>query len=98
MDNPIIKEITPQTDIVLAEVRGERERQEAKWGQQNRRPHIYSIILNEEVGEVNKAICEWYFGDADATLQNLKDIRSELIQVAAVAVAMVESMDRNEFN
>lgn len=41
-------------------------------------------VLLEEVGEVARAILE----------QKPEDLRSELVQVAAVAVAMIEAVDR----
>lgn len=47
--------------------------------------NIYKLpILTEEVGEVAKAICE---KDAD-------QLQTELIQVAAVAVAWLEALER----
>jgi hypothetical protein len=42
---------------------------------------------------VNKAALEHYFKYPKA---DLDDYREELIQTAAVAVAMIESLDRNE--
>ena len=55
-------------------------------GIQNHKRYVWSSILGEEVGEVNKAIND---GDLD-------NYREELVQVAAVAVAMIESYDRNK--
>ena len=75
---------------VLSEVEKERYRQEEKWGEQNHPADHYYCILGEEFGEVGKAICETPVGKA-----TIADVRAELIQVAAVAVAMVESIDRN---
>jgi NTP pyrophosphatase (non-canonical NTP hydrolase) len=79
-----------QTGPVLVEVLAERKAQEQKWGQQNHPVANYYLILLEEVGEVAKAVLEENFGQGI-----LKDARAELIQVAAVAVAMIESIDRN---
>lgn len=79
--------------LVLEQVARERERQDAKWGEQNHEPSIYLMILGEEVGEANKAALEARFGNG-----SLKDYREELIQIAAVAVAMVESYDRNKYD
>ena len=78
---------------VLKEVADERNRQENKWGEQNHSPEIYLMILGEEVGDANKAALEYNFDG-----KSLDDYRKELIQVAAVAVAMVESYDRNKVN
>lgn len=78
------------TPGVLHEVEFERHRQEATWGEQNLPAAEYFMILAEEVGEVAMAINEKKLGTVNAS-----DVREELIQVAAVAVAMVESLDRN---
>jgi hypothetical protein len=76
---------------ILAEVIDERARQDAKWGQQNHSPANWLMILGEEVGEVNKAAYEAEFHD-----KSIAFYREELIQVIAVALAMVESLDRNK--
>lgn len=74
---------------VLDEVANERARQDARWGQQDHDPPYWVAILTEETGEVAKEV-------ADSLVQAL-DVdayRTELIQVAAVAVAAVEALDR----
>lgn len=79
------------TEDILKEVAHERDRQDSKWGERDQSPTIWLPILTEEVGEVARAILEG----------NEANYREELIQVAAVAVAMVECIDRgskNEFN
>lgn len=76
-----------QTREILKEIMGERLQQENKWGQQNHPAHWYYLILAEEVGEVAKAILE-------NKVQT--EYRAELVQVAAVAVAMIESLDRSK--
>jgi NTP pyrophosphatase (non-canonical NTP hydrolase) len=74
-----------RTRAVLDEVDRERSNQDKKWGEQNH-PNLYWLgILMEEVGETAKALIE------DG---HLLQIRGELIQVAAVAVAWVEKIDR----
>ena len=74
---------------VLQEVEAERHRQELRWGDQRQHPlFTYNAILVEEVGEVSKALVEEHFGSGDIT-----QAREELIQVAAVACAMVEAID-----
>ena len=85
---------------VCCEVEEERTRQDAKWGQQNHSPIEWIAILTEEVGEAAKEAVEMHFANAfpehytnDA--ERCARYRAELIQVAAVAVAMVESLDRN---
>lgn len=96
----------PIVPSVLDEVQVERDRQNAKWGEQNhqvggyfRRPieladdlrrwlregsAAWELILLEEVAEAWDAI-----GNENA-------LRAELVQVAAVAVAWVEAIDRRE--
>lgn len=71
---------------VLGEVWAERQRQDDKWGQQNHNAFVWTTILTEEVGEVAKEALE------DDTQK--KKMRAELLQVAAVAVAAVECIDR----
>ncbi len=87
-------------NLVLQEVLQERLRQHAKWGQQNHAPEIWLMILGEEVGEATKAALEAWANDPvlypRSRDQWLGHYRRELIQVAAVAIAAVESLDRNE--
>ncbi|PTA67677.1 hypothetical protein [Deinococcus arcticus] len=91
--------MTRATPGVLAEVQRERQRQEARWGEQNLDPAVWLMVLGEEVGEANNAALEHLFTqfDKQADLRgarSLDDYRAELIQVAAVAVSAVESLDR----
>lgn len=79
---------------VLHEVHLERIRQDQKWGQQDHTPAHYFAILAEEHGEVAKEVVEYTFGRANTLRARLARIREELIQEAAVAVAMVEAIDR----
>lgn len=63
----------------------ERDRQDSKWGEQRDNPPLlWLAILGEEVGEANKAVLE----------RDWENFRTELIQVAAVALCAVESIDR----
>lgn len=75
---------------ILNEIKLERINQDEKWGEQNHAPSDWLMILGEEVGEVNKAALEAKFGS-----KTLSEYREELIQVAAVAVTMIECYDRN---
>lgn len=85
-------EIPKQTIDVLSEVAAERAQQEAQWGEQNHDGPIYLMILTEEVGEVAKAMRDYrYKGTLPARAEH---IREALIQVAAVAVALIEAWDR----
>lgn len=87
------------TGAVLAEIHAERTRQDARWGEQNHPPEIWLMILGEEVGEANQAALEHHFSQFDKRAaergpRDLGDYRTELVQVAAVAVSMIESLDR----
>lgn len=91
-----------ETEDVLAEVHRERASQNTKWGEQNHDPLFYFAILAEEVGEVAKEVVEHRAlrdRPAGKVAQKLRgeNMRAELIQVAAVAVAMVECLDRGKW-
>ncbi|EKO89057.1 hypothetical protein LEP1GSC020_3157 [Leptospira interrogans serovar Grippotyphosa str. 2006006986] len=79
---------------IFKEISEEREKQDLKFGPQNHRPAEWCMILGEEVGEVQKAALESYFR-YEGRSNDYSDYRKELIQVAAVAIAMIESYDRN---
>lgn len=85
----IISTVQPGLSLVLNEVIVERFKQDYKWGVQHHDEFKWLAILGEEIGEANKAVLENYFVNG-----SLDDYRTELIQVAAVAVAMVECYDR----
>lgn len=68
----------------LRDIMEERSRQDAKWGEQNHSPLKWMLILMEEVGEASKAILE----------RNEAQYEREMIQIAAVAVAALESNRR----
>ncbi len=80
-------------ESIIEEIKNERKDQDAIWGEQNHSPADWLMILGEEVGEVNKAALEAKFGNG-----TLRLYRDELIQVAAVAIAMIECFDRNDIN
>ena len=83
-------------EAILQEIRNERARQDAKWGSQRHLPpYTWMTILMEEVGE-----------SAQAALEEDPNYEVELVQVAAVAVAALESyrlqrvapsINRNDF-
>jgi hypothetical protein len=83
---------------IYSAIDAERKRQSEKWSGKHAwgmgdcsslgvAPLVKMAVLSEEVGEVAKALLEgtdpWTTGD---------DLRAELIQVAAVAVAWLESL------
>ncbi len=75
---------------MFSEIKKEQERQLAKWGIQNHTQMIWLGILAEEFGELAKEVNELHFRTG-----NMKALKAELIQTAAVAVSMYESLERN---
>lgn len=79
---------------VYALIDGERESQDRKFGGAENPNSILPgndwwkklAVLGEEVGEVNNAVLEHFFTSARSA-----HLRAELVQVAAVAVAWLES-------
>lgn len=67
----------------------ERDRQDAKWGPQDHDLATWLVILMEEVGELAAAILCHRFGNDD---HPELDWRKEAIQVAAVALSIVEQV------
>lgn len=94
---------------IINEVKAERVRQNEKWGIQDHDPIQWIAILTEEVGEAAKEAVDYCFGnglpegcnidnisieDAKIQFKRITDYRAECIQIAAVAVQMVECIDR----
>jgi NTP pyrophosphatase (non-canonical NTP hydrolase) len=79
---------TPALESVLHE----RSKQDDKWGQQDHDPFTYLTILSEEVGEFSQAALHLRFG-GPASFK----LREEAVQVAAVALALIECLDRNNW-
>lgn len=69
---------------VYENIKSERLYQDNRWGVRNQENEKWLSILVEEIGEVAQAMLEG---------ENLK-VREELIQVAAVAVAWLECIER----
>lgn len=95
---------------ILQEVEVERQRQETlkregkfPWtcadtvNPDNRR-QILAVeklaVLAEEFGEVADVVCKLNAGREEAEQVSLRELREELIQVAAVAVAWAESLTK----
>lgn len=97
-------------DKILEEIKKERIRQDKKFGKQDHSPIEWIAILSEEVGEASREAVDHHFeyGLDELKLSGRKIViddiqdnrmrryRKELIQVAAVAVQMIECLDRNE--
>ena len=74
---------------ILTSIVRERQRQDKLWGKPNDRDYSHErwlMVLVEEVGEVAKSI-------QDGEVENLKE---ELTQVAAVAIAFLETLPNKE--
>lgn len=75
-------------DAIYTDIASERDRQEAKFPGRTCAHEIDNLlklaILHEESGEVARALLDH---------ESVKQLRAELIQVAAVCVAWVESID-----
>lgn len=88
---------------ILDDIQKERQRQTEKWGEQNNSYPKWISILTEEVGEAAKEANDYesLLDDInnptfDSVLlnQTLINLREELVQVAAVAVQIIEKIDK----
>lgn len=70
----------------------ERAKQDAKWGTQNHDFLTWLAIFMEEVGEASKAFMDNSLSPSKELRDNFKN---ELIQTAAVSVAILECGYRN---
>ena len=79
----------------MKDVLDERVRQVARWGVEVGKPDAaFHLVLAEEVGEAARAVLEI---DPEATpedLDRLEALYGEVVQVAAVAVAWLEEINR----
>ena len=69
---------------IMRDIAAERQRQDAKWGEQNHSDAVWSAILGEKYGEVCKALLD----------EPEENLIKELTQVAAVAVSWLEAIER----
>lgn len=82
-----------ETITVLEDVFEERKRQNNKWGsQRNLSDLTWLAILTEEVGESAQEVLTRIPGNEEAG-KGHGDLREELVQVAAVAIAWIEALD-----
>ncbi|CAB5533221.1 MazG-like family protein [Providencia hangzhouensis] len=76
----------------IKDVIAEMNSQDIKWGaDRDLSPFIWASILGEEVGEFNQAILHDYYGGKFAGTS-----RDELVQIAAVALQIIEYYDRQK--
>lgn len=78
----------------IQDILTERKRQDAMWGQQDHGLLLWNTILAEEFGEFARHVYEAQYAEDEEVAEALHDARVEIVQVAAVAVAIIESMDR----
>lgn len=86
---------------ITEQVHAEITRQDGLWGADRvHHPLQWLAILHEETGEVAKEIVNWEFAfDPNVSPQDyhklpqMQNMRKELIQVAAVAMQFVNSID-----
>lgn len=80
----------------LSSVIDERKRQDEKWGIQDHDPTVWVGILGEEFGEFCQAVNETWFDNGPEAKQKggYENMRAEAVQIAAVAVQIVECLDR----
>lgn len=69
----------------IADLQAERERQDKTFHHQDHAASRWLAILTEEVGEVAKEVVD---------AESVGRLRAEIVQVAAVAVAWLEALDR----
>lgn len=83
-------------DWIFAAIKAERTRQDRKWGPVTTRQHgldRWMTILGEEYGEACRCVLEANPLEEQLPGDWILKLRKELIQVAAVSVAMLEILD-----
>ncbi|NQU47031.1 MAG: hypothetical protein HQ519_00145 [Planctomycetes bacterium] len=79
---------------IAEEIKAERQRQLAKFGNQaHLGPFVLLAVLGEEVGEANEAALKMKFEGG----KSMDDFREELLQVATVAVQMIGYIDQGDW-
>ena len=102
MVNRLSDEFDQSEDDVVScrpeqDVAEEMKRQDKKWGKdRDHDPFLWLTILQEEVGEAAEAALDLRFEDNVET--SVAHFREELVQVAAVALQMIHTLDRNEWD
>lgn len=74
---------------IFGEIEAERNRQDAKFGEQAHEDYIWAAIAGEEFGEVCQAMLHTQFGGKAAGTTRL-----ELLHLTAVCVSWLEAIDR----
>ena len=82
--------------VVFDDIDSERERQVALFGEQNHHPAYWLAIMGKQVGQLGDAIVQREWAAEHLKKRMLEKVRNEAIQIAAVATALVEAIDRGE--
>lgn len=96
-----------ETSRVVGHVYSERGRQDARWGEQNH-PDGTGSDLDRRLAVQARSRCEQAFAEGKGTWRHVlaeevgeafaesdpESLRAELVQVAAVAAAWIEAIDR----
>jgi NTP pyrophosphatase (non-canonical NTP hydrolase) len=94
--NPFLSSTT-HGRIAQGYILQERQRQDAKWGEQNHDPCTWVTVLTEEVGELAETCLDYVRAVKDSTHyedEARNRLKHEAIQCAAVATAIVEWIER----
>ncbi len=93
MDNELVKitgdYLVTYNNSALTSVLAERKRQDTIWGEQNHGQFQWLSILTEELGEYAQELNDVSVGKGD-----IENVRTEAVQIASVALAIVECIDR----
>ena len=88
----ILQTVT-QIDI-LNDIMDDRVKQDEGWGVNRDNSESWILILAEEIEQVTRPVLEDRF--PCGLNISLVEYRKKLIQIAAIAIAVIESFDRNE--
>jgi len=107
-----VKEITPDQMFILSEICAERRRQDEKFGEQNHpffssrnKAYPEELTLKNQLKLIRERIQEAKYGWFDILVEEICEAfletepekqRKEMIHVAAVAVAIIEYLDRRK--
>lgn len=78
---------------ILNDILKEHNKTIEKWGVQDHKPHEWCLILNEEVGEINKEALEMYFTKYyEHDELRVTRYKKELLQTASVILSMLQGV------
>lgn len=85
------------TEMLCDDLIDERRAQDRKFGEQNHLPFVFITILAEELGEAAQAVLKALYEEPDKCEEWFANYRTELLQLAAVAVQAIEAFDRGKW-